>query len=262
MSLRIVPRAVWGARFDDGAGPAPLPAEEIWLHHSVTIAPDLLPPFTDDYAAVRTLEKIGENRFGRGISYTFALTPAGLIFEGHSIGRRGAHTAGRNSIARAICFVGNYEADRPTEAQLDAAAWLLVHGWLSGWWKPVALTGGHRDVKQTACPGRYAYAAIPEINRRAKTLANTLLQEDDMPTAQEIAAAVWGHKVHFVGDSRQPATTVMRDIAHHARVAAAKQLDVPALAEELARRLPGSSGPVKVADLEEALRRVLGSLDD
>ena len=172
---RIITRAEWGARHDDGAGPAPIPASEIWLHHSTTIAPDLEPPFDDDYAAVRQLEQIGEQRFGRGISYSFLVTPVGLVFEGHSIGRKGSHTAGRNSVARAICLIGNYEASRPTEQQLDAVAWLLVHGWLAGWWQPVELTGGHRDVKATACPGRHAYALLPEMNRRAKALANALL---------------------------------------------------------------------------------------
>lgn len=177
--MRIITRAEWGAAHDDGAGPAPLPAEEVFLHHSVTVAPDLEPPFDDDFAAIRTLERIGEERFGRGISYTFPITPAGLVFEGHGVDRKGAHTAGRNSRARAIVFVGNYDAGRPTEQQLDAAAWLLVHGWLSGWWKRAELTGGHRDVSSTACPGRHAYAAIPVINRRAKALADALLNPGD-----------------------------------------------------------------------------------
>lgn len=167
MSYRIIPRGEWGARHDRGAGPAPLPAAEVWLHHSVTIAPDLIPPFTDDYAAVRTLERIGEDRFGRGISYTYAITPAGLIFEGHGIDRRGSHTYGRNSTARAICFVGNYETAHPTDAMIDAAGWLLAHGFLSGWWKAARLAGGHRDVRSTSCPGRHAYAAMRRIDDAA-----------------------------------------------------------------------------------------------
>ena len=43
---------------------------------------------------------------------------------------------------------------------------------------------------------------------------------------------------------------------------ALENLDVPALAEALASRLPATSGPVKITDLEEALRNVLGSLDE
>lgn len=210
--MKIISREEWGAVHDDGAGPAPLPASEVWLHHSVTIAPDLLPPFDDDYATVRTLERIGESRFGRGISYTFLVTPAGLVFEGHSVGRKGSHTAGRNSIARAICLVGDYETMRPTDPQVDAVAWLLVHGWLSGWWDAVPLDGGHRDVKGTACPGRFAYTAIPEINRRAQSLAASTLapqtMEDDMftyeydadgPTPKIMVLVAGGKQVRLTG---------------------------------------------------------------
>lgn len=165
--MNIITRQQWGAAHDDGFGPAPLPAREVWLHHSATVAPDLAPPFDDDYAAVRTLERIGEQRFGGGISYTFVITPVGLIFEGHGVGRQGSHTLGRNMIGRGICWVGNYETQRPTPAQLDATAWLLAEGHRRGWWQRPALAGGHRDVVQTACPGRHAYAVIGEINRRA-----------------------------------------------------------------------------------------------
>jgi hypothetical protein len=168
-SVRIIPRAEWGARFARGFGPAPLPATEVWLHHSVTTAPDQAPPFTDDDAAVRTLESIGQQRFGGGISYTFAVTPSGRVYEGHGVDRRGAHTRGRNSIARAICLIGNYEIAHPTPAQLDSVVDLLREGHRRGWWTAPRLTGGHRDAPGagTACPGRFAEAAIPTINSRA-----------------------------------------------------------------------------------------------
>ncbi len=182
---RIIPRSEWKARHPNGAGPAPLPANGVRLHHSVTIAPDLIPPFTDDYAAVRLLEDIGHARFKRGISYTFPITPAGLIFEGHSVDRLGSHTGGRNSIERAIAFVGNYETDVPTAAQIDAAGWLLAHGYLSGWWKAAPLLGGHRDVKATACPGKNAYAAMDEIDRLAKQYVDQLTKPTQPPTPKD-----------------------------------------------------------------------------
>lgn len=186
MTHRIIPRSEWGARYANGAGTRKLPCQQTWLHHSVTLAPDLLPPFDDDYAAVRDLEKIGQSRFGRGISYTFLVTPAGLIFEGHSIDRIGAHTAGRNTIAAGICLIGNYDTKSPPTEMLDAVGWLLAHGYLAGWWDAVPLDGGHRDTKPTACPGRYAYAELENINGRAKAYANATPPpppEDDMPPA-------------------------------------------------------------------------------
>lgn len=165
----IITRAEWGAIHEDGFGSAPLPAREVWLHHSVTIAPNLVPPWDDDDAAIRTLEQIGEGKFGRGISYTFAVTPVGRVYEGHRIDGVGAHTAKRNTIARGIVLVGNYDTARPSDAQLDAVAWLLRHGQVNGWWPQARLAGGHRDAPgaNTLCPGRHGHAAIADIHRRA-----------------------------------------------------------------------------------------------
>lgn len=168
--FRIISRGEWGAEHDNGFRDRDLPAAEVWLHHSVTIAPDLLPPFTDDLEAIRTLERIGEQRFGGGISYTWPITPAGLVFEGHSPHRSGSHTKDRNWLASAICFVGNYETSRPTEAQIRAAAWLLVHAKRKGWIRHARINGGHQQAPgqdPTGCPGRHAMAVIDRINQLA-----------------------------------------------------------------------------------------------
>ncbi|MCT2587988.1 N-acetylmuramoyl-L-alanine amidase [Actinophytocola sp. S1-96] len=174
--MKIISRPRWGARHERGFGPAPLPASEVWLHHSVTIAPDLAyvdanrDGVDDDEArAMRTLEAIGEQRFGRGISYTFAVMPSGRVYEGHGVDRIGAHTGGRNSISRAIVLVGDFTRYALTEAQLRAVAALLQHGHAAGWWRRARLNGGHQQAPgaSTACPGRYAMSAIPRINRLA-----------------------------------------------------------------------------------------------
>lgn len=203
MTPRVIPRGEWGARHDNGSGSAPLPASEVWLHHSVTIAPDLVPPYDDDYAAIRTLEAIGEQRFGRGISYTWPITPAGLIFEGHSPNRLGTHTGGRNSISRAICFVGNYDVQLPTRAQMQAAAWLLQEGQRRGWIRNARLNGGHRDVKATGCPGQHAYAAIGAINSLAAGPPITeIIEEDDLS---------WTENLTFTSPEGKVATYQARD---------------------------------------------------
>jgi hypothetical protein len=200
MALQIIDRAAWGARYGDGDGPAPLPATAgVYLHHSATVAPDLVPPFDDDDQAVRQLEAIGQQRFGCGISYTLVITPSGRTYEGHSIGRRGTHTRGLNSTARAIVLVGNYARGRVTDDQVESCAQVLVDGWRRGWWPAPELAGGHRDAPDAAteCPGDYAAAAIPVINDRARQLAALDQEEDPMPVtiseddAELIAQKVW-----------------------------------------------------------------------
>lgn len=167
--VEIIGRATWGARFPDGTGPASLPASEVWLHHSVTGSPPELGTQAQDCAAVRVLENVGQQRFGAGVSYTFLVPLSGRVFEGHSVGRVGTHTKGRNSISRAICLIGNYDEVPPTGRQLTAVGELLRLGAHAGWWARSVLDGGHRDVPgaSTACPGQYAHAAIPRINHLA-----------------------------------------------------------------------------------------------
>jgi N-acetylmuramoyl-L-alanine amidase-like protein len=164
---RIIERPEWGARHEDGFGPRRVGDLEVYVHHSVTVAPDLLPPFTDDYAAVRELERIGEARFGKGISYHFPITPAGVIFEGVSIDRIGAAIENYNTPSANIVWVGNYDVATPPRLMLEATDWLLHHGVSKGWWRAPRVAGGHQDAPgaQTACPGRYAEALLGELNR-------------------------------------------------------------------------------------------------
>lgn len=167
-----ISRAEWGAQEQDGFGDRPVPVTELWLHHSMTIAPDLIPPFTDDDAAVRTLERIGESRFGGGISYTRVCTPVGRLYVGHSWHRRGAHTKGHNTVASAYVLVGNHTKNPPTAAQEEAIARDMVEQHRAGKSTRHTLNGAHRDASgnSTDCCGDAAAARIPSINRRAEAL--------------------------------------------------------------------------------------------
>jgi hypothetical protein len=160
----VIPRAEWGARYAPSGYKRKIGALDKWLHHSVTVAPDVVPPYDDDYASVRAIESITEQRFGIGMAYTFLITPAGLIFEGHPVDQVGAHTGGYNTGSAGICLVGNYEKDDPTDAMMQSLDWLLHHGKDKGWWQRANLQGGHRDTKATACPGRNAYMLIDDVN--------------------------------------------------------------------------------------------------
>lgn len=206
--MRIILRHEWGARYPDGFRDAPLPAREVWLHHTAG-------PAYNGAGIIRDLERVGQERFGGGMSYSFLITINGDIYEGHSIHRLGAHTGGRNDIARAICYVGNYETTRPSEAQLNSTAWLLREGKRRSWWREAHLTGGHRDLKATACPGGHAYRLIHEINRRAAISpapAPPQSKEDIMASLDDLRR-VLDEKVMWAprprqGESQDPDTTI------------------------------------------------------
>ena len=162
----------------------PGPADEVWIHHSVTKATS---------SAVRDMqmiERIGVQRgFGR-FSYSYAYHPPTrnwLVGAGFSVG---AHTGGRNSRSLGLVVIGNTnEDDLPhfTEDCAEMILWLISRGQLKptedahiypqGKWKaPGYPTGGHRDQKSTACPGDHAYDLIGAIRT---TVANQLTHPGD-----------------------------------------------------------------------------------
>lgn len=163
----IIDRKEWGATEADGFYNRKVGRLDKWLHHTVTTQLSSDAKQSTEESEMRGLERTGQQRFKGGISYTFVVFPSGRIYEGHSIGRVGAHTKGQNTISAGIALAGNYEVNQMTVAQVAAVAWLLNEGVKQGWWTENKLDGGHRDTKATACPGKNAYAMIGEINKAA-----------------------------------------------------------------------------------------------
>lgn len=116
------------------------------------------------------------------IGYNFVVDRFGRIWEARygGIDRPvvGAHTLGYNDYSFAMSAIGNYDIKQPSEAMVQAYgalfAWKLsLHGvnaastkqWVGS--KYFEAINGHRDAGQTACPGRYLYARIPDIRKLA-----------------------------------------------------------------------------------------------
>lgn len=266
--MEIIGRAQWGARYAAGFGSAPLPARELWLHHTAMATPPATQSLDQDAGDVRQIERIGQERFGGGISYTFVVLPSGRVFEGTGVDRQGAHTKGRNSISRAIVLHGNYDVAPPTSTMLAAVAALIEHGHVAGAWWPDRLTGGHRDAPgaSTACPGRFAYSAIPSINAAALAGGATPWKEDDVELSD---------KVHDYYAPGRPDLTVADALAWSAAhsgqavdlarqaldTAAAARQDIAALRQQIATMGGGGVDPQLVADAvaQVLARKLAGS---
>lgn len=154
--MEIVSRQQWGVLKEQSRPKMPLPAREVWLHHSVTsVTRD---PHTDQ----RAIQRIGIQRFGY-YSYSYAFHPSGVIMEGQGL-RVGAHTAKRNSSSFGLVLIGDYTNRDVTPEQEEsvrwAIDWLQDNGHLR---RGVYPTGGHRDLMRTACPGNRAYPLIPRL---------------------------------------------------------------------------------------------------
>lgn len=154
----IRPRDSWGPVYRDGCEEIGIDAwTEIYAHHTVT----RLAEGQTEEEHMRYLEDIGHGKFGCGISYTVVIFPSGNAWEGHSLDKQGAHTYGHNDTGRALCFVGNFMEDTPTDAALNTASDILTEWRDEGY--PSVITGGHRDVYNTDCPGDNLYDVLDSI---------------------------------------------------------------------------------------------------
>ncbi|QWZ06768.1 VCBS repeat-containing protein [Nocardioides panacis] len=178
----IYSRAQWGAdeRMRDSSSLHYGEVHAGFVHHTVN---------ANNYTAAQVPAIIRgiyayhtQSRGWSDVGYNFLVDRFGRIWEGRYGGVDrpvvGAHTLGYNDDAFAMSAIGNYETAQPSAAVLDAYgrlfAWKLsLHGvgagsmkqWVTKRYLPAI--NGHRDVGQTACPGKYLYAQIPRIRQLA-----------------------------------------------------------------------------------------------
>ena len=182
---QIFSRAQWGAdeRLRD---PGSLHYGEIdagFVHHTVnanSYTKDQVPSIMRGIYAYHT-----QSRGWSDIGYNFLVDRFGQIWEGRYGGVDrpvvGAHTLGYNEESFAMSAIGNFEEVQPSEAMIQAYAelfaWKLslagiaaddMKQWVDS--RYFAAINGHRDADSTACPGKYLYAKIPEIRKRAAAI--------------------------------------------------------------------------------------------
>lgn len=151
-----------------------LRADTLVLHITVTFdSGDLVGDFKTD---VQTVERIGLERFGSGISYNAVVDMAtGTAAVGQPLDSKGTHTVNdkrvpgyshdQNLVARAIACLG-MPGDRLSDAALETIVDLMV-----GMWEAGALTDDpdvvpHSLFAHKDCPTDAVRAALPEIRRR------------------------------------------------------------------------------------------------
>ena len=181
----IFSRAQWGAneKLRDQSAPSYGTIKTGFVHHTVNAnnyPKDDVPKLLRSIYAYHV-----EARGWRDIGYNFLVDRFGRIWEGRWGGVDkavvGAHTLGYNEVAFAMSAIGNFEEVQPPEAVLEAYAklfaWKLSKYDIKAdatklWVKDRYLQGinGHRDVGQTACPGKYLYAQIPKIRQMAASI--------------------------------------------------------------------------------------------
>lgn len=180
--MDIVSRAQWGARPPRSRRTISLPTPELFLHHTAGSEPD-------GTAGVRRVQDFHMDVRGwSDIAYSFLVDRYGVVFEGRGAGVSGAHTKGHNTTSHAICVLGHYDREEPSVASVSALGRLVDHGRREGWWHD--LTGGHRDVASTSCPGDNLYRLIGTLDVRTE-LAQAVVGHTaaDLEQGRVLAAA-------------------------------------------------------------------------
>ena len=115
------------------------------------------------------------------IGYNYLVDPFGQVFEGRrgGISRNvvGAHALNFNTGSTGVALLGNFESRNATESAQDALARLLAWRLDLAHIDPLSLVtyvgggsrrtleavSGHRDVNDTACPGRNLYIKLGDL---------------------------------------------------------------------------------------------------
>jgi len=174
--MELVRRADWGAAPPKGR-PVPIaaPVKYLFLHHSA--GPD------GGAQVVRSIQDFHQRVRGwQDVGYTWLYSPGSRTFyEGRGPAIHGAHTRGYNKVGHGLCVLGNYEKDElPVHAIDDLAEWAYWHG---GTWGPDQYIP-HRQMGETACPGRNIMAVLDTINDLAS--GRSVVEVDAEPDPDEL----------------------------------------------------------------------------
>lgn len=155
-------RQEWGAKAPKAPYTPDVPYR-ITLHH--TDGPQTF-TLAESEQELRFIQDFHMN--GRGwddIAYHFLIDGAGHIWEGRPVGALGAHTLHNNVGNIGISLMATHQAPQSnpvTKAEEDALVslgrYLVAHYNIN----PDTLKG-HRDYKETDCPGDIAYRLIPSL---------------------------------------------------------------------------------------------------
>lgn len=109
------------------------------------------------------------------IGYHFFIEKDGDIYQGRPIEMHGSHCIGENKTSIGICMAGNFDATKPTEAQISSLKWLVADLSTKLSIKEIY---GHRQFANKTCPGKNVTDDfIQSLIMKEKTLKDFSNQE-------------------------------------------------------------------------------------
>ncbi len=127
--------------------------------------------FTDARSVSQRLESIRRShldRLGAGdIGYHLIIDRAGRVWQGRSMGYQGAHVRDHNAHNIGVMVMGNFDLQRPSDAQHAALHQTLV-GLVRQYRIPSKHVFTHQEFNVTSCPGRSLQKHTNALRRSGK----------------------------------------------------------------------------------------------
>ncbi|XP_043946840.1 peptidoglycan-recognition protein LB isoform X2 [Drosophila biarmipes] len=174
-SSRIVSREEWGARLPKAVEHFEGAAPYVIIHHSYMPAVCYTTP--ECMKSMRDMQDFHQlERAWNDIGYSFGIGGDGMIYTGRGFNVIGAHAPKYNDKSVGIVLIGDWRTELPPKQMLDAAKSLIAFGVFKGYIDPAYKLLGHRQVRDTECPGDRLFAEIqtwPHFTQLNATEAST-----------------------------------------------------------------------------------------
>lgn len=158
-TLKIISRNEWKARNPVSIEPITQEVGHVIIHHSFW--PGFCKSKYGCKASMRQMQDLHMDTNGwDDIGYTFAIGGDGNIYEGRGYGIVGAHAPNYNNRSIGLLFIGDYSHTLPTPNMLKLAKEFIDYSVLQKQLKSDYILYGHRQVRDTECPGQALYNEI------------------------------------------------------------------------------------------------------
>lgn len=181
----FVTRAQWRARTAKEKLPLTTPVPYVVIHHSHW--PAACHTAEDCKQAMRAMQNFHmDDRGWWDIGYSFAVGSEGVAYEGRGWEILGAHALHFNSVSIGICLIGDWSTELPPAEQIKTAQSLIAAGVELGFISSAYKLVGHRQVRDTECPGDALFEAIKKWDHFSGYPGS----KDDLLALPELSAKV------------------------------------------------------------------------
>ena len=122
--------------------------------------------FTDYASTAKRMEHIRNShvkgRHWADIGYHYIIDRSGRVWEGRDLRYQGAHVSKNNEHNVGVMLLGNFEKQRPSDAQLNSLRQTL-QSLMHRYQVPVSRVYTHQELQPTACPGRHLQPRIASM---------------------------------------------------------------------------------------------------